>query len=141
MDLQEKLNQKGLRLTQPRRVVMSILEKSDSPLSPQTILQRANNVGEDLGLVTVYRTLDLLSDLDLVRRVHGPDVCQGYVLASPGHHHHLVCQQCGKAIEFTGTDDLSSLLRRIQQETGFDIHGHLLQLYGLCPQCQKRGTS
>jgi Fe2+ or Zn2+ uptake regulation protein len=92
---------------------------------------------EDIGLVTVYRTLDLLTDLSLVRRVHGSEACIGYALASPGHHHHLVCRKCDKVIEFSGTSVLDSLIQQIEYQTGFVVDGHLLQLYGLCPECQK----
>jgi Fe2+ or Zn2+ uptake regulation protein len=76
--------------------------------------------------------------LDLVRRVHGQDGCHGYVLASPGHHHHLICRKCGKAVEFTGSGDLSDFIERIEKKTGFAIDEHILQLYGLCPQCQEQ---
>lgn len=138
MDLQEKLNQNGLRLTHPRRVVMSVLQAASIPLSPQTIHQRSHESQEEIGLVSVYRTLDLLTEMGLVRRVHGQDECQGYVLASPGHHHHLVCRSCEKAVEFSGTEDLTPFMQRIQEETGFTIDEHLLQFYGLCPQCQQR---
>jgi Fur family transcriptional regulator, ferric uptake regulator len=93
MNLQDKLNHNGLRLTHPRQVVMSVLEAANIPLSPQSIHQRSLAAQEEIGLVSVYRTLDLLIDLGLVRRVHGHDDCQGYVLASPGHHHHVVCRQ------------------------------------------------
>ena len=137
MDLQTKLNQKGLRLTQPRRVVMEILDSASAPLSPQTIYQNSINNGEEVGLVTVYRTLDLLMELHLVRRVHSHEGCHGYVTASPGHYHHIVCRECGKAVEFNGTRDLSALLKKIQSQTGFLIDGHLLQLQGICPDCQK----
>jgi Fur family ferric uptake transcriptional regulator len=137
MELQNRLNNKGLRLTQPRRVVMDVLQSTSTPLKPQDIYQQALDAGEDIGLVSVYRTLDLLLDLALVRRVHGEDGCQGYVCASPGHHHHLVCTACGKAIEFSGAQDLTTLINRIKRETGYIIDGHLLQLQGLCPNCQK----
>ena len=139
MNFQEALNREGLRLTHPRKVVMSILERSKVPLSPQTIYQRSIEAHEDIGLVSVYRTLEMLSDLGLVRRVHGLDDCHGYVLASPGHHHPLVCRKCEKTIEFSGSEDLENLLSRIEQETGYQVDGHLLQLYGLCPQCQQEG--
>jgi Fe2+ or Zn2+ uptake regulation protein len=137
MDLQEKLHQQGLRLTQPRRIVLSILEDAQVPLSPQTIHDRSLNTGEEIGLVTVYRTLDLLDEFDLVRRVHSPGGCHGYVLSSPGHHHSLVCERCKKAVEFTGSGDLDSFLENIAHQTGFQIKDHLLQLSGLCPACQK----
>lgn len=138
MDLQDKLNRNGHRLTRPRRVVMSILESATIPLSPQTIHQRSVDAQEEIGLVSVYRTLELLTNMALVRRVHGHNDCQGYVMASPGHHHHLVCRTCGIAVEFSGLEDLSPLLDRIEQKTGFAVDEHLLQFYGLCPNCQQR---
>jgi Fur family ferric uptake transcriptional regulator len=137
MNLQEKLNRSGLRLTHPRQVVMSVLEAASIPLSPQSIHQRSLDAEEEIGLVSVYRTLDLLAELGLVRRVHGHDECQGYVLASPGHHHHVICRRCEAAVEFTGMEDLSLLVERIQAQTGFRIDEHLLQFYGLCPACQE----
>lgn len=136
MNLQEKLNNKGLRLTRPRREVVAILDNAKIPLTPQTIHQRAVERNCDMGLVSVYRTLDLFTQLNLVRRVHGQDGCHGYVLASPGHHHHLICHSCGKAVEFTGSDDLSTLIKRIEVQTEFQIDDHMLQFYGLCPECQ-----
>lgn len=138
MNLQEKLNQKGLRLTRPRQEVVAILKESKIPLTPQTIHQRAIARNCKVGLVSVYRTLDLLSDMDLVRRVHGQEGCHGYVLASPGHHHHLICRKCGKAVEFTGSGDLSDFIKQIEEKTGFKIDEHILELYGLCEHCQEK---
>lgn len=137
MELKEKLNQEGLRFTRPRQVIITILEQSSVPLSPQTIQQRASKAHQDISLVSVYRTIDLLTELDLIRRVHGHDGCQGYALCSPGHHHHLVCQNCGKTVEFSGSEDLDNLIDEIQVQTGFQVDGHLLQLFGHCPACQK----
>jgi len=137
MNLQEKLNNKGLRLTNPRREVVAILNKAAKPLTPQAIYQNSIERKSDIGLVSVYRTLELLSDLNLVRRVHGHDGCHGYVLASPGHHHHLICRKCGKAVEFSGSADLSEFVAKIQSETDYKIDEHILQLYGICPKCQK----
>lgn len=136
MDLQTKLNEEGMRMTRPRQVVLSILENTNVPLSPQTIHQQSLDAHQEIGLVSVYRTLDILMELAMVRKVHSPDGCHGYVLASPGHHHHLICRECDRAVEFSGGEDLSSLVSRIQKETGFTIDGHMLQLYGLCPECQ-----
>lgn len=136
MNFQEKLNHKGLRLTRPRQVILSILESALVPLSAQSIHQQALGKKEKIGLVTVYRTLDLLNEFGLVRRVHSQDECHGYVLASPGHHHHLVCRSCKKAVEFPGSDDLSGIVQRVQRQTGYQVSDHLLELYGLCPTCQ-----
>ncbi len=138
MDLQKQLNQQGMRLTRPRQVVMKILEETGRPLSPQVIHQLALQDDENISLVSVYRTLDLLNELHLVCRVHGDEDCQGYVLSSPGHHHQLVCRNCQKTVEFTGTTELEPFIKAIQEQTGFQIDGHLLQLFGLCPQCQEK---
>lgn len=137
MDLQEKLNRNGLRLTRPRQVIISILEAATVPLAPQTIHQRALEKNERIGLVTVYRTLELLEEFGLVRRAHSPDECHGYLLASPGHHHHLVCRSCMQAVEFPGSDDLSGIVQRVERQTGYQVSDHLLELYGLCPTCQQ----
>mgnify|MGYP001025393639 CR=1 FL=1 len=137
MELQQKLHQQGLRLTQPRRTVLSILEGAQVPLSPQTIHERTLETGQEIGLVTVYRTLELLDEFNLVRRVHGPSGCHGYVLSSPGHHHTLVCEICKKAVEFTGSVDLAAFLESVAEQTGYEIKDHLLQLSGVCPACQK----
>jgi Fe2+ or Zn2+ uptake regulation protein len=137
MELQDKLHNKGLRLTHPRREVVAILNAAAKPLTPQSIYQRSVERKSEIGLVSVYRTLELLSELNLVRRVHGHDGCHGYVLASPGHHHHLVCRICGKAVEFSGSADLTEFITKIQKETGYKIDEHILQLYGICPKCQK----
>jgi Fur family ferric uptake transcriptional regulator len=138
MDLQTKLNNEGMRMTRPRQVVLSILEEATVPLSPQSIHQLSIGAGQEIGLVSVYRTLEVLMELALVRKVHGADDCHGYVIASPGHHHHLVCRECDRAIEFSGKEDLAKLMARIQKETGYIVDGHMLQLYGLCPECQSK---
>ena len=140
INLQENLHQKGLRMTSQRKLVMSVLKQSATPLSAQSIHQRVLDQNKEIGLASVYRTLTLLTDLGLIRRVHDHEDCQGYVLASPGHHHHLVCRLCGRAVEFSGADDLSKFISFIEENTGFTIEEHLLQFYGVCPECQKRNN-
>jgi Fe2+ or Zn2+ uptake regulation protein len=78
----------------------------------------------------------VLERAGLVRRVHREDRCDGYVLASPGHHHLLVCRRCGRAVEFPGAEDLSGLIAQVEQRTGFRVEDHLLQLVGLCGPCR-----
>ena len=130
------LARSGCRITAPRRAVIQVLETAITPLQPQEILDAARLIHENLGLVTVYRTLNLLTELNLVRRVHRDDGCHGYFRASPGHHHAVICERCGAAVEFAGDDDLDRLVARVQSGTGYRIDDHLLQLYGICPDCQ-----
>ncbi|MGC9359316.1 MAG: Fur family transcriptional regulator [Anaerolineae bacterium] len=136
-DWQSVLASNGHRITAPRRAVMAVLQRVDVPLDAAAVLAYGRKHHASLGLVTVYRTLNLFQDLGLVRRVHEKDGCHGYALASPGHHHTVVCRRCGRAVEFTGCEEMRMLVRRAEAETGFQIEGHMLQLSGLCRHCIK----
>jgi Fur family ferric uptake transcriptional regulator len=136
MGWEEQLSRAGWRITMPRRVVMRVLERAARPLSPQEIHARGRRLHRSLGLVSVYRALMVLERAGLVRRVHREDRCDGYVLASPGHRHLLVCRRCGRAVEFPGAEDLSGLIAQVEQRTGFRVEDHLLQLVGLCGPCR-----
>jgi Fe2+ or Zn2+ uptake regulation protein len=74
--------------------------------------------------------------MGFVRRIHSDDGCHGYAAKNHGHRHHLICRQCGAAVEFEGCD-LSTFLTRISHETGYLIEEHLLELEGLCSSCRK----
>ena len=137
MDWQDKLSEAGYRLSQPRKIVMAVLNAARVPLAPLAVFKKAQEDGYQLGMVSVYRTLNLLASVGLVTHVYFDDGNQGYVLASGGHFHHIVCKTCEQVIEFAGAEDLSALVARVQQETGFHVSDHLLQFYGLCPDCQK----
>jgi Fur family ferric uptake transcriptional regulator len=131
----QQLSQAGYRITQPRRAVIRALLEDESYASPSEVLERAKLYYPTIGLVTVYRTLDLLSELGFVRRIHAEDGCHGYATANHGHRHHLICRRCGATIEFQGCD-LSPFLARISQQTGYTIEDHLLELVGVCSMCQ-----
>jgi Fur family ferric uptake transcriptional regulator len=139
--MQELLTQlriHGHRVTAPRRAVIETLEQADGWLSPELILAQARVHCPRLGLVTVYRTLALLSEFGYVRRIHLDGSCSGYARAGLGHSHHLVCRSCQQVVAFPGMDDLSHLIESVQEETGFQVEDHILELLGLCPACQMR---
>jgi len=131
------LAEAGYRLTASRKAIIEVLYRSSFPLSPQEILERAQEDHPSLGLVTVYRTLHILLQLSMVRRVHGTNGCHGYLWASSGHSHAIVCARCGRCVEFRPQEGLTELLRQVEEATGYDVQGHLLQLIGLCPACQR----
>ncbi len=132
----KRLSAEGFRITASRRAVMDVLLATSVPLSPREILEQGRRVHRKLGLVTVYRTLALLEHLRCVRRVHREDGCRGYLPCSPGHSHALICRQCGRAAEFQGFADLQALIARVEEATGYQVDDHLLQLSGLCLDCQ-----
>jgi len=106
-------------------------------MSAEAIAARARRHCPSIGLVTVYRTLDLLEGLGIARRVHGRTGCHGYALASLDDGHFLVCRACHQVVEFEGCE-VERVVRRVTRRTGFRVEGHLLELVGLCPACASR---
>jgi len=131
------LKSNGFRLTGPRYCVVEILSESDMALTASDIYNQAHKHYPSLGLVSVYRTLEKLELLGLIQRVHQKDRCQAYIAASNGHEHLLVCASCGKVSFFHG-DDLDKLVNGVEEETGYLIQEHWLQLLGICEECQKK---
>ena len=134
------LSQSGYRVTGPRKAVAAVLSGTDVPLSVPEILALGQSVHGGLGLVTVYRTLELYESLGLVRRVHLREGCHGFLATTPGHRHMILCQQCGRSVEFVGRDDLDHLVANLEQSTGYRVDDHLLQLFGVCPACRETGA-
>lgn len=132
------LQSSGYRLTGPRYAVVNILACSGRALNALELFELARQSYPSIGLVSVYRTLDKLEELHLIQRVHQPEKCQAYITAFDGHQHLLVCQECGQ-VEFFVGDDLDTLVSRVEQESGYEVREHWLQLFGICEQC--RGMS
>ncbi len=130
-----QLNKNGYRLTKARRAVVETVAKSTRALTPVEVYDAARKRSANLGLVSVYRTLEKLEELHLVQRVHQPQGCQAFVAAGHGHQHLLLCQNCGRVIFFEG-DDLDKLIGSISTKTGYQIREHWLQLFGLCKNCK-----
>jgi Fur family ferric uptake transcriptional regulator len=134
-DWEDRLVGAGYRLTASRRAVAHVLAATTVPLSPAEVRSRGQVLHPALSLASVYRILDLLEQMGLARRLHQDDGCHGYLPASPGHQHTILCRSCGQAVEFPGSEDLEELVARVQQETGYRVEDHLLQFVGLCPAC------
>lgn len=135
-EMAQSLRAAGHRLTRPRLAVLQVLQESDVGLNPDEIYQQGRAICASLGLVTVYRTLDLLAELGLVRRVHSEQHCQRYARAGTDRHY-LVCDACHRVVEFPCVG-LEALIQRVGRQTGYAIENHLLELSGLCPECRAR---
>jgi Fur family ferric uptake transcriptional regulator len=130
------LRQNGYKLTPQRHIVLKVIAASHDHLMPEAIYEKARQQNLEIGRVTVYRTLDLLSKLKLVCRVHSAGECRSYMMKRPTeHHHHLVCSGCGRVVDFADCG-LAELEKRLERESKFDIEGHLLEFYGLCADCR-----
>ena len=129
------LSNNGYRLTGARRAVVEIVAESPRALTPLEVFDSARAAHPDLGLVSVYRTLEKLEELHLIQRVHQPRGCQAFISASQGHQHLLLCRRCGIVTFFEG-DDLENLISAIAGRTGYQIQEHWLQFFGLCEKCR-----
>lgn len=131
------LQRNGYRITNPRRVVVEIMAESDHALTPLNVYERGHQRYPKLGLVTVYRTLEKLEELNLIQRVHQPSGCQAFITAFEGHQHLLVCSVCGRVEFFEGDEEgIGVLIQEISRRSGYKIDEHWLQLFGECSNCQ-----
>jgi Fur family ferric uptake transcriptional regulator len=135
---EQRLRAAGYRMTASRRAVLRVLEQSPRPLSTGELHELARRHHARLGLVTAYRTLEVLEQLGLVRRIHGDGSCHAFVAASPGHSHAITCDLCARTTEFEGAD-VCLLTDGVEEKTGYRISGHWLQLMGVCPVCRGAG--
>lgn len=130
------LEKNGGRVTTPRRAIVNLLVNAKRAMDAVEIYDVVRRENSRVGLVTVYRTLDLLARLGLVERIHLKDGCHMILRAAHGHEHAVLCTSCGRA-EYISGEDLSGWMERVSLESGFKIQSHWLQLQGLCEDCQK----
>lgn len=135
--LLDDLHRAGYRLTPQREVVLEVLSETHEHLTAREILRRARRRLPRLNKSAVYRALDVLTHLSLVNPI---DVGQGeiqYELNTQPHHHHLVCQQCGKITDIDGHafNALDTILR---SEYGFAPFLFHFAIFGVCRECQRK---
>ena len=129
------LKENGYKITRPRRAVIRVVTSSLDYLTPIAIYEKAREEHPDVGLVTVYRTLEVLNRLGLVCELHGGHNSRGYTIGTPEHHHHLICSNCHQVVAFARCG-LEEVQRGLADETGFRIDDHRLEFTGICPACQ-----
>ncbi len=130
------LKKAGYKLTAPRRAVIEVLKSHNEHFSHDQILAEGRKICPKLGRATVYRTMELLVGLHLVRPLYLNDATQRFIVATGGHHH-FVCTECGAVIEF---DDCiaEQMQHEFSQKYHFQIQSHLLEFWGICENCQQK---
>ena len=109
-------------------------------LTPMALYQKVHQETPRIGLVTVYRTLNILAELGLICEVRTGENTRSYIGSPPEHHGHLICSECDKVVDFTGCN-LGELEQRLSRETGLAIDDHRLEFFGLCHDCQETGSA
>ena len=123
-----------VRATRQRSAVATALDGSEEFLSAQEVHARLRDAGTKVGLTTVYRALATMADageVDVLRQSDGETV---YRRCSTGHHHHLVCRECGRTVEVEGPT-VERWAQRVASEHGFRDVEHTVEVFGVCGQC------
>ncbi|MBO8136610.1 MAG: transcriptional repressor [Desulfotomaculum sp.] len=132
------LKQQEYKLTPQREQILRVLlENKDKHLSAEDVYTLVKKKTPDVGLATVYRTLELFLEHDIIHSVNFGDGCKRYEFGGQEdghHHHHAICLKCGKIIEIN-EDLLEELEDKVIKEQGFKITNHELKLFGYCRDC------
>lgn len=139
-DVESVLTQHGYRLTAPRAAIVDAMLTHKRPFTAEQLVtelrdRKVDPSGSTIGRATVYRTLEILAAIDVLTRLIQPDGHPAYISDSLGHRHHLVCSMCGTAVAFTRCP-VDELVQALTNDTEFQIHDHLLEVFGVCPPCQ-----
>ncbi len=134
----EKLHENDYKITPQRRIILKVfLDHLEKHLSAEEIYNIVKESHPEIGLATVYRTLDLLAELEVLQKVNFGDGRSRYEFSDDEvhHHHHLICLKCGAVTEFAD-DNLEALEKSIADKSGFKILDHQLKFFGYCEKCK-----
>lgn len=134
----KRLQEAGYRMTAPRQAVLEVVEAERGHLSPAEVLRRGQAIHRSLSRATVYRTLDILTTLGLLRPLYLGERGSQVACVANGHHH-LLCLGCGRTIHF---DDclIQHVEEMVASRLDFHVQSHLLEFYGLCRDCHRHGS-
>jgi Fur family ferric uptake transcriptional regulator len=140
MNLKEKLTSllktSGLKTTQERLSILEVLSKSKKPLSIKSIKESLKKTPVDQA--TIYRTIETLIGKQVIRPVNFQHDHNHYEIIDNSHHHHLICEKCGKVVDISSCNT-NSLEQKIKQIGNFaTINSHALEFFGLCKSCNKK---
>jgi Fur family ferric uptake transcriptional regulator len=133
------LRQQGLKSTEQRDAIAHAFFATQRHVSVEELYLEVKRRHPRIGYATVYRMLKLLTECGLAAERHFRDGEARYESAAKRHHDHLICERCGKIVEFE-EEQIEALQRDVARRSGFHLTGHKMELYGLCPACQSRKT-
>lgn len=127
-ELEQRCLDAGLKMTGPRKTILRVLGEAKDHPSVEVVYERAKALDSSISIATVYRTLNMLDELDLVTRHEFNESFSRYE-TNMEHHHHLIDLETGQVIEFQN-QELEILKEKIAREMGFELVDHRLELYG-----------
>ncbi len=126
----ERCEAKGLRMTEQRRTIATVLEAADDHPDVEELYARASAVDPNISLATVYRTVKLFEEADILEKLDFRDGRARYEDADRDHHDHLIDMNSGEVIEFVD-EEIEALQEKIAEKLGYTLKGHRLELYGV----------
>jgi len=142
---QDRIQGTGARITAPRELIVEILHETDDHVSAADVYIRAHEINPSIGLTTVYRTLDMLTQLGIVQKFDFGDGKARYELVNnpngKKHHHHLICLRCKTIMDYSEFLDeelefVSKTQGKLSKKYNFSITDHAISFYGLCERCR-----
>lgn len=133
----QRLRDSGHKITNARRAVLSALHDSGTHLTSTEIIERVESEDPTIGRASIFRTLELLTSLALIRPTYMNPITPTYVLMSQeGHHSHIICTECDRVIELDecGVD---TLIHDLEDRHRIHLTGHLVEFYGICDICMQ----
>lgn len=132
----QELQARGMRATPQRAIIFEAIEKLDGHITAEDIYEEVQKVNAYISLATVYRTLELLQEINLITPTNLGGSQTYFALKGHGAHHHLVCLECNGIAEFS--DDIFDSVRiRLEDEYGFQVRTDHMSLFGVCKGCRK----
>ena len=135
--VRDRLHARGLRWTPQRRTLVEVLARTDGHVTGADLVERCRALDPTTTPSTVYRTLDVLEELGIVRHHHGSDGREEFHVLPDAEHGHLHCRQCGGSWEITGAE-ISPMLDALRSERGFHVDISHVSLSGRCADCAEQ---
>ena len=138
--LKAELHERGWRLTPQRETILNIFQQlpEGNHLSAEELHDKLEGLGTPISLSTIYRTVKLMARMGILRELEFAEGHKHYEInqPSPHHHHHLICVQCNKTIEFR-SDSVLKIGAKTAEKEGFHLLDSQLLIHAICPQCQR----
>ena len=133
----EELRARGMRMTPQRAIIFEAIEQLVGHITAEDIFEVVQKINPYISLATVYRTLELLQELNLITPTNLGGSQTYFALKDHGSHHHLVCLECGRIEEFS--DAIFDPVRiKLEGQHGFQVHTDHMSIFGVCKTCRRK---
>ena len=129
------MTEKEFRWTRQRRIILEEIRRMHSHPSADDVYNIVRRRIPDISLATVYRNLEMLSEFGVIKKIHSGGKQQLYDAVSDKHYH-FHCRSCGRILD-VAIPPIQAVENSLEQLDGFDVHGHSIEFYGTCPNCNK----